>query len=105
MKDGERVNFDFCMEGTKSEDTEGKVPGKKGTSVLTNSPMLAEELKKYQCSKDHRHVILMNSIAQKRDVDPDEFCVLACKNFDEGKKSLEFHECQHIERGGQGAEH
>ena len=79
VKDGARVNFDFCMLGLLSKDQDGEGPAKKRTGIMTNSPMLAEKLKQVQCSKEHRHVMLMNGRARKCQTYPDEFCRLVCK--------------------------
>ena len=65
VKDGARVNFDFCMLGMRSKDQDGEGSAKKKTGIMTNSPMLTEELKKFQCNKEHRHVTLMNGRAHK----------------------------------------
>ena len=51
VKDGTRVSFDFYMLGMESEDMDGRARAQERTSVMTNSPMLAERLSGYH-SKD-----------------------------------------------------
>ena len=79
VKDGTRVSFDFYMLGMESEDMDGRARAQERTSVMTNSPMLAERLSGYQCDKKYRHVVLMNGLAQKCQIYPDEFCKLVCE--------------------------
>ena len=43
--------------------------------------MLTEKLKKFQCNKEHRHVVLMNGRAHECQTYPDEFCRLVCKTI------------------------
>ena len=50
------VEFDFCSLGMTSADEMGQALVKKRTRIITNCPALIDELRKHQCTKDHRHV-------------------------------------------------
>ena len=72
---------------------------------MTNSPMLAEKMKEFQCSREHRHVMLTNGRAQKCQVYPDEFCRLVCKTVMKEQKPERIQNNQHVERGSERTEH
>ena len=58
------AKFDFCQLGmTTKDDTGREVPAKKRTTVVTNSPNLAEVLRRAQCQKLHRHQHLIGGKA------------------------------------------
>ena len=78
------------MLGMRSKDQDGEAPAKKMTGVMTNSPMLVEKLREFQCSNEHRHVMLTNGRAQKCQIYPDEFCRLVCKTVMREKNLNEF---------------
>ena len=78
VKDGARVDFDFCILGMKSKDADGEAPAKKRTG-MTNSPMVVEELGKNQCDKNHRHAILSDDRAEACQEYAPELCELVCK--------------------------
>ena len=73
-----KVEFDFCMMGMTSTDAEGKAAARKRTGILTNSKALADELRKMQCSRDHRHVALTGGRAGPCQKYPEEFCRKVC---------------------------
>ena len=58
VANSQRVNFDFCMTGMRSTDVDGMAPVEKRTRIITNSPQLVDELKKYKCDGLRRHVVL-----------------------------------------------
>ena len=69
-----RVNFELCMLGMRSKDASGSAPAKKRTSVMTNSPELADAFAQFQCDSSHRHVVLEGGRAKACQEYPDEFC-------------------------------
>ena len=84
------MNFDFCMLGMRSKDQGGEGPAKNKTGIMTNSPLLTEELNKFQCNKEHRHVELTNGRAHKCQIYPDEFCRFVCKTVMKENNQEEF---------------
>ena len=79
IKGSERVNFDFCALGMKIDVDGVPTPVKKRTSVVTNSPTLARELKKKQCMADHEHANTLGGKIKQCEIYPEEFCEFVCK--------------------------
>lgn len=76
-----RVKFDFCELGMKSTDEKSIAPAKERTSILNNSPRVANRLLKAQCRKDHRHVTLFNGRPKACEIYPKEFCEEICRGI------------------------
>lgn len=80
VKNGARVNFDFCTAGMSMRGLDGiNMPVKKRTGIMTNSPGLVKELRQRQCPRDHQHLVLQGGKAHECRIYPEEFCELVCK--------------------------
>ena len=69
-----RVNFNFCMLGMRSKDTSGGAPAKKRTSVMTNSPELADRLARFHCDSTRGRVVFEGGRPKACEEYPDKFC-------------------------------
>ena len=75
--------FDFCQLGMKTKDAAGQdVPAKKRTTVFTNSPNLAEVLRRAQCQKLHQHQHLIGGKASACQVYPRKFVEFIVKSIE-----------------------
>ena len=71
------ARFDFCQLGMTTKDETGQpAPAKKRTTVLTNSPNLAEVLRRAQCQGLHQHQHLIGGRASACQVYPRKFVEL-----------------------------
>ena len=89
----EKVTFDFCMLGMEATDSKGTAPAKKRTTILTNSPNIADALRPRQCDRSHRHVKLVGGKAKKCEVYPEQFCweVLVASAADQKENGKKLH--------------
>ena len=77
------ARFDFCKLGMETKDENGQpAPAKKRTTVLTNSPILAEVLRRAQCQGLHRHQHLIGGRASACQVYPRKFVELIGRSFE-----------------------
>ena len=76
------AKFDFCELGMTTKGHNGNAaPAKKRTTVMTNSPNIAEVLRQAQCSGLHRHVQLDGGKAKACEVYPEKFVKLVCEGI------------------------
>ena len=76
------AKFDFCELGMKTKGPDGTIaPAWKRTTVMTNSPNIAEVLRQAQCSGPHRHEHLEGGRAKDCEVYPEKFVKLVCEGI------------------------
>ena len=76
------AKFDFCELGMETKGPDGTIaPARKRTTVMTNSPNIAEVLRQAQCSGLHRHEHLEGGRAKDCEVYPERFVKLVCEGI------------------------
>lgn len=75
----QEVEFDFCSLGMTSTNELGQAPVKKRTRIITKCSALAEELRRHQCTRDHRHLPLVHGRASACQEYPIECCKAVCR--------------------------
>ena len=86
----------MCAFGMKSSDERGEGYVYKPIKLMTNYWVLANDLDRFKCRGDHRHVHLLSGRAAKAAVYLDKLCAVICEGirdqlqYDQIVASIEF---------------